>query len=115
MDNIQPREIESQSEVSPDGKHKQLLKGAWSPAAQKAIRALIDETRPTKEPFENDDIVAEIIVTALKSIEAKLGRGDLKLISRSVRELRYAFKIFKAYRQVRKVTIFGSARTDAAD
>ncbi len=114
MDKSQPREIQSQSEPLTDGKHK-LLTGAWSPAVQKAIRTLIEETRSTKEPFENDDIVAEIIVTALKSVEAKLGRGDLKLISRSVRELRYAFKIFKAYRNIRKVTIFGSARTEESD
>ena len=30
---------------------------------------------------------------------------------RSFKELRYAFKIFKPYRQRRKVSVFGSART----
>jgi len=38
-------------------------------------------------------------------------RGDLKILSRTLRELRYAFKIFSRYRSCRKVTIFGSART----
>jgi uncharacterized protein (TIGR00730 family) len=38
-------------------------------------------------------------------------RGDLKIISRTLRELRYAFKVFSPYRRLRKVTIFGSART----
>ncbi|MEM9366475.1 MAG: LOG family protein [Planctomycetota bacterium] len=38
-------------------------------------------------------------------------RGDLKILSRTLRELRYAFKVFRPYRRRRKVTIFGSART----
>lgn len=37
--------------------------------------------------------------------------GDLKILSRTLRELRYAFKVFRPYRRRRKVTIFGSART----
>ncbi len=43
-------------------------------------------------------------------------RGDLKLLSRTVRELGYALKVFAPFRRERKVTIFGSARTrpDAA-
>ncbi len=40
-------------------------------------------------------------------------RGDLKILSRTLRELRYAFKVFQPYRRRRKVTVFGSARTPA--
>jgi uncharacterized protein (TIGR00730 family) len=36
---------------------------------------------------------------------------DLKLLSRTIRELRRAFAVFEPYRKQRKVTIFGSART----
>ena len=38
-------------------------------------------------------------------------RGDLKILSRTLRELRYAFKVFQPHRRRRKVTVFGSART----
>lgn len=38
-------------------------------------------------------------------------RGDLKILNRTLRELRYAFKVFQPYRRRRKVTVFGSART----
>jgi uncharacterized protein (TIGR00730 family) len=38
-------------------------------------------------------------------------RGDLKLLTRSLQELRFAFKVFSPYRNRRKVTVFGSART----
>jgi uncharacterized protein (TIGR00730 family) len=40
-------------------------------------------------------------------------RGDLKILSRTLKELRYAFKVFAPYRRMRKVTVFGSARTAA--
>ncbi len=33
-------------------------------------------------------------------------RGDLKILSRTLRELRYAFTVFRPYRRRRKVTIF---------
>jgi hypothetical protein len=89
--------------------------GAWSPKIQELIHNVIKEMEPKGKPFENSDVVAEMMVTALKSVEAQLSRGDLKILSRSIRELRYAFKIFKQYRNVRKVSIFGSARTPSTE
>ena len=38
-------------------------------------------------------------------------RGDLKILTRTLRELRYAMKVFQPYRRRRKISIFGSART----
>jgi uncharacterized protein (TIGR00730 family) len=38
--------------------------------------------------------------------------GDVRVIQTSLRELRYAFRIFAPYANKRKVTIFGSARTE---
>lgn len=83
----------------------------WDPAIQKRIEKLIGEINPENKPFANKDIIQEIMVTALKAVQSQIGRGDLKLLSRAMRELRYAFKIFQSYRQTPKVTIFGSART----
>ena len=37
--------------------------------------------------------------------------ADLKLINRTLREMRYTAKVFGPYRHKKKVTIFGSART----
>ena len=39
----------------------------------------------------------------------------MKILSRTLRELRYAFKVFSPYRSRRKVTVFGSARTKPDD
>jgi uncharacterized protein (TIGR00730 family) len=56
---------------------------------------LFDSMRRTVQRLEDDDT----------------SRGDLKILDRTLRELRYAFKVFQPYRCRRKVTIFGSART----
>jgi len=56
-------------------------------------------------------LVREIMHTATKLIKDPADTGELKLISRSLKELRYAMKIFRDYRTFRKVSIFGSART----
>ena len=60
-------------------------------------------------------MVRQLIVTALKVEHSQLDRGDAKILSRAMRELRYGFRIFKDYRDKRKVTIFGSARTPKHD
>jgi len=58
-----------------------------------------------------DDIVQEMNQTIGKLVQDSAGRGDMKILSRTLRELRYAFKVFAQYRRQRKVTVFGSART----
>ncbi|HUY89708.1 MAG TPA: LOG family protein [Pirellulales bacterium] len=57
------------------------------------------------------DLIAMIKESADKLAQDKTSRGDLKILSRTLRELRYAFKVFSPYRDRRKVTVFGSART----
>ncbi len=56
----------------------------------------------------NEDLMAEMIQTILKLAGDEASRGDLKILNRSLKELRYAFKVFAPYRSVRKVSIFGS-------
>src|ERR1700737_4123833 len=51
-----------------------------------------------------------MIVTALKIARDEMGVADLKLINRSLKELRYAAKVFAPYSHFRKVAVFGSAR-----
>ncbi len=57
------------------------------------------------------DLISHIKESADKLALDGSSRGDLKIVSRALRELRYAFKVFSPYRANRKVTIFGSART----
>ncbi len=56
-------------------------------------------------------LIADIKETADKLERDGATRGDLKILARVLKELRYAFKVFTPYRKQRKVTVFGSART----
>ena len=58
-----------------------------------------------------NDLIDRIKQSADKLAQQGSTRGDLKIISRAMRELAYAFKVFTPYRRFRKVTVFGSART----
>ncbi len=57
------------------------------------------------------DLIEKIKESADKLEADRTSRGDLKILSRALRELRYAFKVFAPYRSQPKVTVFGSART----
>jgi uncharacterized protein (TIGR00730 family) len=58
-------------------------------------------------------LIEKIKQSADKLASDRTSRGDLKILSRTLRELRYAFKVFTPYRNCRKVTVFGSARVTA--
>jgi uncharacterized protein (TIGR00730 family) len=60
-------------------------------------------------------LIEDLKETADKFARDNASRGDLKLIVRALKELRYAFKVFTPYRRQRKVTVFGSARTRPDD
>jgi uncharacterized protein (TIGR00730 family) len=83
------------------------LKSPVDPELQRRIQELI----VYKGGGHNQDLVADIIFNALKLLADVEDRGDVRLIRTAVRELRYAFRLFKPYAEKRKVTIFGSART----
>ena len=59
----------------------------------------------------NEDAVADIIENALKILKDVEDTGDARVIQTANREMRYAFRMFAPYAGMRKVTIFGSART----
>ena len=60
---------------------------------------------------DSQDLIAEMIVTALRMGSDAVPVADLKLINRSLKELRLASKAFAPYQSSRKIAIFGSART----
>lgn len=67
--------------------------------------------RSRDEEAEKLRFIEQIKDTADKLLRDNANRGDIKLISRSLRELRYSFKVLSKYRDRRKVSVFGSART----
>jgi uncharacterized protein (TIGR00730 family) len=85
-------------------------KPPMDPELKRRIQALIDY----RGGGYNEESVADIIENALKLLQDLQDTGDVRVIQTALRELRYAFKMFAPYAQVRKVTIFGSARTQPA-
>ncbi len=61
---------------------------------------------------DDREYVLQIATSALKLGLGKAKRIDLKIANAALKEMRYAFNVFTPYRRVRKVTVFGSARTD---
>lgn len=76
-------------------------------AAHEAANKLMLEL----EKLDDGDLIGEVVAVALKLLRDDTNRGDLKLVNKSLKEIRYALKVFAPYRDVRKVSIFGSART----
>ncbi|BCR06488.1 Rossman fold protein, TIGR00730 family [Desulfuromonas versatilis] len=60
-------------------------------------------------------IVREMILSALKAGQENDYLADLKLMRTTMKEMRYTNKVFGPYRQRKKVTIFGSARTEPSE
>jgi len=70
--------------------------------------------QPADEPISrvNSQDLYQVMRHTIDRLEQnETARGDVKLLSRTLRELRYAFQVFRPFRRRRKVTIFGSART----
>jgi uncharacterized protein (TIGR00730 family) len=81
------------------------------PKVNPALKAKVEELIQASGGGHNEDLVEDIVITALKLLKDVEHRGDVRVIQTAVRELRYAFKMFAPYVEKRKVTIFGSART----
>src|SRR6202453_2274632 len=60
-------------------------------------------------PYAND--FAEMLASLYRLSQQDVSSSDMVLFKRSMAELRYAQRIFAPYRGVRKICIFGSART----
>ena len=56
------------------------------------VRELVADLGAERAP----ELIEEMIVTALKMARDKMGVADLKLISRSMKELRYAAHVFSS-------------------
>jgi len=81
------------------------------PPVDPELKRRIDELIAFKGGGHNPDAVADIIENALKLLKDVEDTGDVRVIQTAVRELRYAYRLFAPYADKRKVTIFGSART----
>lgn len=73
-------------------------------------KIIIDEICNDLVDKENIDIKRQLLYGAIKLIHNHNDRLNLKLASAAVTEMSNAFAMFAPFKEVRKVTIFGSAR-----
>lgn len=81
-----------------------------SEEANRQLDALLEGLRVPREAWP---YYSQMLTTVLKMFEDGADVGDLKISNSTLKELRYAFKVFAPYRDVPKVTVFGSSRTPA--
>src|SRR5438105_1018044 len=91
-----------------------MIKTIEKPPVDLELKRRIQELIEYKGGGFNQDNVADIIENALKLLADVKDSGDVKVIQTALRELRYAFRLFAPYSHSRKITIFGSARTQPA-
>ena len=77
--------------------------------ADEAIDQLIELVGDIHHP----DIVREMILASLKAGQENNETADLKLMNSSLKEMRFTAKVFQPYHKVRKISVFGSARTQS--
>jgi len=82
------------------------LRGDNGPV-DKVIERLLALTGGIRRPA----LVREMILTSLKAGQEDTGGVNLKLMNTSLKEMRYTAKVFGAYPGMKKVSVFGSART----
>ncbi len=77
------------------------------PERDRAINDFLEKWAPGGDK----ELLGEMMITICRLGRDGTGRGELKMLNRAIKELRYAFKTFAPYQAVRKVSIFGSSRT----
>lgn len=80
-------------------------------SGDRALDAAVAELAEAANVDAHRDLLFEMIVSALRLTRENNDRGDLKLINSALKELRYSMGVFAPYKDTRKLSIFGSART----
>jgi uncharacterized protein (TIGR00730 family) len=80
--------------------------------ANKEVDQLIKRMIDVAGGIHHPKIIREMILAAIIIGQEVDYLADLKLINQTLREMRYTARVFAPYRNRKKVTIFGSARTE---
>jgi hypothetical protein len=76
---------------------------------------LVDGLLDTTGVRSNRELLREIVLSTLALARDDASRLDLKIARSAIAEMAEAFRVFAPYRETRKITIFGSARTAPSD
>ena len=82
------------------------------PELNRQLEALLDGVEARLGASENREAVRQLVVAAMRLVSDRAARSDARLLANAVKELRHSFRVFAPYEHVRKVAVFGSARTE---
>ena len=92
-----------------------LLPGAPRPDPE-VIRAAFETlTGERKLSKSRRELLSEMLAVIWELAHEDMAVGDLKIADAALGEMTEAFRVFRPYRDIRKVTMFGSARTKPHD
>src|SRR6202041_1902041 len=78
---------------------------------RRELGPLIEELLDVAGATANRDQLRELVSTVVHLAQDRSDRLDLKIANAALREMREGFEVFAPYRDIRKITMFGSART----
>ena len=81
------------------------------PELNAALEQLVERAQKVSGPSPSAEFVRQLMVTALRLLDDRTALADVKLLNSALKELRHACRVFAPYDHVRKVAVFGSART----
>ncbi len=86
------------------------------PALAQMVEQLVLAAAATLAPHERKgsrrvSLVEDMMRTALRTLSDNTDLGQVKVMERALKEMRSGYRVFNRYKGVRKISIFGSART----
>ncbi len=109
-DRIEPRDGPDQSTLTPLG--TPIAPGPpIPPTGNESIDAQVSALVERWGADHSPELVAEMIGTILKMARDRMSVADLKLFNRALKEMRRAARMWVPYKDVPKISVFGSART----
>lgn len=86
------------------------------PAITQLVEALVDAAAKAvpetgHASTRRTTLAADMVRTALRTLGDGTDLGQVKVMTRALKEMRMAYRVFNRYRGVRKISLFGSART----
>ncbi len=83
-----------------------------SSSALESLRAEANELLDQLPTMRHGQVIQQALTTLVRMAEVEADRLDWKLLTAAMQDMERAFRVFYPYRHTRKITIFGSARTD---
>ena len=75
------------------------------------ILEIVDQVSDLSQEDSRREMISQMVDTCLKMAKEGHDSGQVKLVTHALKEMRYAYQVFNRYSGIRKVSIYGSART----